>query len=183
MDPLSGKLLVAAPRLGDPNFKQTVVLVVHHEAEGAFGLVLNRVGDKRVKDVWARHVHEPCPVDQLIMLGGPVEGPLIALHGNATLGEREIVPGVFFTSDRDLLVAVVAEGKTPLRVYSGYSGWGEGQLDGEVASGDWLVASADGELIFADDDGLWRQASRRSADEQLVRSLHVRHVPREPEMN
>jgi len=183
MDCFSGKLLVAAPRLTDPNFTRTVILVVHHEAEGAFGLVLNRAGDKRVKDVWARHVHEPCPVDQPVMIGGPVEGPLIALHGNATLGEREIVPGVFFTSDRDLLVAVVAAGEPPLRVYSGYSGWGEGQLEGEVSAGDWLVATADGEVVFGDDDGLWHRASRRAADEQLVKALHVRHVPRDPGLN
>lgn len=180
MDSLSGKLLVAAPDLSDPNFARSVVLMVHHEDEGAFGLILNRTGRRRLAEVWEDAIQEPCPADLPLSIGGPVAGPIVAVHANPLLSELEILPGVHFAAQKELVAAVVAEGCPPLRVFAGYSGWAGGQLEEELEQGSWLVTGAHTDLVFGDEDTLWRRVGRRISDDALVDILRVRHVPEQP---
>ena len=183
MAPLSGRLLVASPHLDDPNFGRTVVLLVHHEPRGAFGLVLNRPGPDRLDEVWRQTVHRPCPLDLPLLVGGPVEGPLMALHGDAGQSEQEVIPGVHFTRQKDHLLELVAGAARPLAVFAGYSGWGGGQLEGELARGDWEVIDASAALVFGDGSTLWPRASRRAADLRLATLVRARHAPPHPESN
>ena len=180
MDSLSAKLLVASPRLTDPNFGRSVVLVIHHASDGAFGLVLNRPGPERLPAVWEQALQEPCRIDLPLYVGGPVEGPVVALHGDPRFSEEEVLPGLHFTRQRDHLLALVAEGGEALRVFAGYSGWGPGQLEGELARGDWGVVEATTLDVFGDDTTLWTGVSRRAADAALVRTIGVKHVPPRP---
>jgi putative transcriptional regulator len=180
MDSLSGKLLVASPDLADPNFARSVVLMVHHEDEGAFGLILNRTGRRRLGEVWEDAIEEPCPADLPLSIGGPVAGPIVVVHGNAALSELEILPGVHFAAQKELVAAAVAEGAEPLRVFAGYSGWAGGQLEEELEQGSWLVTDARTDLVFGDEDTLWRRVGRRISDDALVDILRVRHVPEQP---
>lgn len=180
MASLGGCLLVATPDLDDGNFAQTVVLMVHHDDEGAFGLVLNRAGTLRLEAVWRKVTGEPCPIDTPVMIGGPVEGPLVAVHGDPTRAEHEILSDVFFSRDSDLLTALVAAGTQPMRVFAGYSGWGPGQLEAELETGSWIVTTATHEFVFGDDGTLWRRVTRHVADERLVSWLRVRHAPQRP---
>lgn len=183
MDSLSGKLLVASPHLPDPNFARTVVLLIHHEDQGAFGLVLNRPSNKNLKALWDEAIHAPCPVDLPVMIGGPLEGPLMAVHANPALSEREIVPGIHFATHKDLLTALVAEGCQPLRVFTGYSGWGQGQLEAELEAGAWTVTDATCDFVFGDEATLWRRVAKHISDEILVEGLRVKHVPEQPWYN
>ena len=180
MDTLTGKLLIASPRLDDPNFGQSVVLVVHHEREGAFGLVLNRPGNDRLASVWTQVVEEPCPLDVPILVGGPLEGPLMALHGEPDRSEIEVVPGVHFARRKEALVDLVSGAKEPLRVFVGYSGWSRGQLEGEIERGDWTLTDATPALVFGEEGSMWRRARRHAADEAIVSALHIKHVPERP---
>lgn len=178
MDTLSGQLLVAAPDLTDPNFFQTVVLLVEHDAEGAFGLVLNRTTTVTVKAAWAQWSTDPCGIDGPLMSGGPVTSPLAALHTDPALAEREVVPGVFLAREGDLLAALVAAQAEPLRVYAGCSGWGPGQLEAELEAGAWGVTGATREFIFGDESSLWERVRRHMADIRLTGWIDARHVPR-----
>lgn len=180
MDSLSGKLLVAAPALADPNFARSVVLMVHHEDEGAFGLILNRTGRRRLGEVWEDAIEEPCPADLPLSIGGPVAGPIVAVHGNPDLSELEILPGVHFAAQKDLVASLVAAGSRPLRVFAGYAGWAGGQLEAELEEGSWLVTDARSDLVFGDEDTLWRRVGRRISDDALVGLLRVRNVPQQP---
>ena len=90
MSSLKGKLLVASPQLSDPNFHRTVVLIIEHNDEGAFGLVLNRTSSKTIKQVWERVTDEPCESDQPLHVGGPVGGPLIAVHQHAVFSDLQL---------------------------------------------------------------------------------------------
>ena len=180
MSTLSGKLLIAAPRMSDPNFGRSVVLVIHHERDGAFGLVLNRPGGQRLAAVWEETVQEPCPLDAPLYIGGPVEGPLMALHTDRHRSEKDVAPGVHFARDKDHLLALVAEAHQPLRVFAGYSGWGRGQLEQELERGDWTVTTATAPLVFGDEAAMWRRVSRHAADEAIVATLRIKHVPGEP---
>ncbi len=180
MASLGGCLLVATPDLDDGNFSQTVVLVVQHDDEGAFGLVLNRAGTMPLATVWKEIEGGPCPIDMPVQIGGPVAGPLVAVHGDPALAEHEILPGMYFARDGDLLAALVAAGTRPMRVFAGYSGWGPGQLEAELETGSWSVTAATHDFVFGDDGVLWRRVSRHVADERLISWLRVPHAPERP---
>lgn len=183
MAPLSGRLLVASRHLDDPNFGRTVVLLIHHEPRGTFGLVLNRPGPERLEAVWRDTVHRPCALDQPLLVGGPVEGPLMALHADADHSEQEVIPGVHFTRQKDHLLELVSRSARPLSVFAGYSGWGGGQLEAELARGDWDVVDATAAIVFGDESTLWSRASRRAADDRLAALVRARHAPSRPDAN
>jgi len=85
---LSGRLLVASPYLSDGNFLRSVVFIVRHDLEGAFGFAINRPTDRRFRELVQLHEHEGLPRENdWIYLGGPVSGPLLALHDLAGVGE------------------------------------------------------------------------------------------------
>lgn len=183
MRSLQGHFLVASPHLVDSNFLRSVVLMVQHDSDGAFGLVLNRVLDKTVSDVWELVASEACDCALPIHVGGPVPRPLVALHGNQEYAEQEIVAGVFFTAHKDLLQQLVHDTPEQIRMFSGYSGWSGGQLEGEIKAGGWLSARATADEVFGDIDKVWRKMTRRIHLEILGDTLRPRHVPDDPSWN
>jgi putative transcriptional regulator len=134
----------------------------------------------RLATVWKEAVGEPCPIDGPVMIGGPVEGPLVAVHDDPAFAEREIRPGIFFTGGGEPLTALVAAATQPLRVFAGYSGWGPGQLDAELETGSWSVTRATPGFVFGDPGLLWHRLTRHIADERLIAWLRVRHAPQRP---
>lgn len=180
---LTGQLLVASPDLRDPNFARSVVLMLQHAEAGAIGLVLNRRSGTPLSAIWDQVTDAPCTLDLPVMTGGPVEGPLVILHGDAELNEREIMPGVYFSAHKDLITELLAHARLPMRVFAGYSGWGEGQLEAEMEEGSWSTTPATRELIFADEESLWQQATKQIADDILIHSLGIKHVPDQPDLN
>jgi putative transcriptional regulator len=158
---LKGYFLMASPALGDPNFYRTVVLLLEHTDSGAIGLVLNRPTSRSVRDVWAQLGRENCHCDAPLHIGGPVAGPLMALHNEPDVAEAEVMPGVYFSAQRDHLDQLVASPPPAFRIFTGYSGWAEGQLEGELAEGAWLTVPATAELIFYSEGDLWRRIARQ----------------------
>lgn len=166
---LNGRLLVAGPRLIDPNFRRGVVLVCRHDEDGALGLVLNQPTSVAVGEALPGWL-EPLAPPNVVFLGGPVQpemavglGRLQAEH--AGRGESEEWTPV---NDRlglvNLSVPPADEVGTldRLRVFAGYAGWSAGQLDFEVSSGDWFVVAADEDDAFtAAPGGLWRRVLHR----------------------
>ncbi len=157
---LAKHLLVASPHLTDPNFVQTVVLMVQHTDEGALGLILNRPLSKSVADVWRMLDDRECTRTDPIFRGGPVEGPLLALHRSAKWGEWEVLPGVYLSSKKELLDQLV-HSDCPLKLFVGYSGWGPKQLENELRLGRWLTIFASPEDVFADPGALWKSINER----------------------
>src|SRR6516225_8331032 len=100
MESLEGQLLLASPQLMDPNFVRTVLLLVEHNDNGALGLVLNRPTGKTVEELWKQVGEAQCDRKDPIHLGGPVSGPLMAIHTAGGLAEMEIVDGVFFAAKK-----------------------------------------------------------------------------------
>lgn len=180
MDSLSGKLLVASRALADPHFAQAVVLMVHHDEEGAYGVVVNRRSQAQLADIWEQVGAGPCPVSLPLWIGGPVDGPLVAVHSVAALGEREIGAGIYFTARKDLVAALLQEACEPLKIVIRSAGWSGGQLEQELGEGSWEVVDATRERVFGDETVLWQQLTRHLADQLLVDSLRIRHVPRAP---
>ncbi len=158
---LTGKFLVAMPGMGDPRFEKSVILVCAHSDEGAMGIIVNKpVGEVTFAGL-LEHLNIPrAPEgrDIAVHFGGPVErGRGFVLHSRDYRGgaaTMRIQGGFGMTATLDVLEAL-ARGEGPHRALLalGYSGWGPGQLEDEIARNDWLTADADAALVFADDDG------------------------------
>jgi putative transcriptional regulator len=183
MTSLQGHLLVAAPRLLDPNFRRTVVLMLQHTEEGALGLVLNRRTKARIKDVWSQLSDKPCVSEALLHLGGPVEGPLMAVHQELDLGDDEVMPGVYFTPESTKIEQLVLRDGQAFKLFVGYAGWGAGQLENELQEGSWLTCSARAEHAFVHVDDLWEKVFRDLGRSSLISSLRIKHIPADPRMN
>lgn len=156
MESLAGNLLVATPILIDPNFYRTVVLLLQHDEDGCVGVVLNRPTDEPVAahlPEWAQHVPEP----RTVYYGGPVD-PTVAI-GLSLAGEGMPtgVPGLSVVD----LGAPADDARHPVRIYSGYSGWGGDQLETEIATGSWYVVQASPDDPFDSGEGMWRRVLRR----------------------
>lgn len=191
---LAGYLLVASPRLLDPNFSRRVVLVLDHGAPGALGVVLDRPGGVQVGELmpqWQALATAPSE----LFTGGPVARN--ALIGLVRLASREagqdgsalrpegwrlLVDGDRPVGTVDLAVdpSPVAANMVGARLFSGYAGWDSGQLEDEVADGSWYVVQARAaDPISADPEGLWRRVLRRQGGALAV----VSGFPEDPAMN
>lgn len=166
LQPAQGRLLVATPVIGDPNFDRTVILLLEHEdALGTLGVVLNRPTGLDVADAlpgWEALCVEP----RQLFIGGPVaEGSAIALGEavpDATPGGWTRILGDLVVVDLDRDPDTFGATLRRLRVFSGYAGWGPGQLRGELDVGAWFVVRAEPEDPFAGaPDELWRSVLAR----------------------
>lgn len=170
---LSGKLLIAMPGMGDPRFEKTVIFLCAHSEDGALGLVVNRrAGSVKREDLFRQLDIEPAAARQAdpagaIHYGGPVETSRgFVLHSSDWSVEEatlEVDDAFSMTATVDVLKAI-AEGNGPRRamIALGYSGWGGGQLEGELRRNGWLTCDADEEIVFGEDDsGKWAAALRR----------------------
>lgn len=167
-DTISSSLLVAMPQLGDPNFRRSVVQLVHHDAEGAFGLVVNRPADFAARDICAEHQIEwSGPEAGDVGVGGPVQQEtgwlLLGDDGPADLpGVSQVAEGIRFApATLDLLRALAPDPPEPCRLFLGYAGWGPGQLETELAQGAWLLVPTSASLVFGGwGEEVWRAAVR-----------------------
>lgn len=146
-----GQLLVSSPVMGDPNFARTVVFVLSHSSEGSVGVVLNRPGEVPVA-AWLPMWEAATPEPRVVFTGGPVD-PSTSI-GVARAGGRIAMV--------DLEAGPPTGISDAVRVFSGYAGWGPGQLEMEVSLDAWMVVEARPEDAFCErPDTLWRDVLRR----------------------
>jgi putative transcriptional regulator len=158
---LQGNLLVSSPALVDPSFRKTVVLIAHHDDEGAMGLVLSRPSDVAAVDAVPALDGLPGAADP-VFVGGPVQPE--AFMALAEFDDVEDAAAPIFGC-----VGFMAAESEPedmsirrLRVFAGYAGWGPGQLEAELAEPSWIVVAAIVDDPFADDpDELWKSVVHR----------------------
>lgn len=168
---LAGRLLVAMPGIDDPRFVQAVILVCAHDADHAMGLRIDQpapdvdlAGVLAAMDMPAPQAGSPRPV----LMGGPVERQRgFVLHSDDWMAADASVAfgeGLALTGTREALSAMSGPGAGPRRALLalGYAGWGEGQLESELADNVWLTADGDPELIFGvDHETKWSRALAR----------------------
>jgi putative transcriptional regulator len=161
METLQGQLLVSSPSLHDPNFRKTVVLVAHHDEDGAMGLVLTRPSD--VAAVEAVPSLDGLPgATGLIFVGGPVQPEAFMVLAEFDDVDHAAAP-IF---DRVGFMPADAEPDelsiSRMRLFAGYAGWGAGQLEAELEEPAWIVVAAEPDDAFADDpEELWRTVLHR----------------------
>lgn len=147
---LQGKLLLDSGQLGGSFFQRTVVLICKHDAEGAFGLVLNRTVGKTVGDLIIADLPETLKTAPLY-LGGPVQpGALSYLHTDHFIAEADVLPNLALGHSLDDLLEIgeVFSATKKVRMFAGYAGWSPGQLESEMKRKSWLTFPASVELVF-----------------------------------
>lgn len=180
------KLLVATPELTDPNFARTVVLVLEHSEEGALGVVLNRPTDSSIAASLPRWSELAAP-PAVVFVGGPVQPDAaigLARHVAAAPEPESIGYAPLFgdlgTVDLERAPDDVAPTVAAVRVFAGYSGWGPGQLDDELAASGWYVCDAVPDDVWTTrPDELWRAVLRRQRGPLRL----VAGFPDDPSMN
>jgi len=178
----AGAILIADPFLKDPNFLRTVIFLCEHKHEGSFGFVLNRKLEYVIGDL----MNDLDGCDFPVFYGGPVQQNTIHfLHrcpGLITGGEK-ITDDIYWGGEFDEVIALLQKNKlspTDVRLFLGYSGWGEGQLEDEFNEKSWLITHGSEQLIFPDDvDSIWKNALKQLGGkyEQLI------HYPIDPQLN
>jgi putative transcriptional regulator len=146
-------LLIASPQMKDPFFEKTIVLVWHHDDDGAIGVVLNRPMEHVLPDVLAvddTEVDLTSYADDHVGWGGPVEHQSGTVVTRGTIGKEEgwtLGTGLSVTRSQETLLRLIRE-KDPILLCLGYAGWGAGQLDREISEGGWLYTDPDPRLVF-----------------------------------
>jgi putative transcriptional regulator len=179
MQSLQGKLLVSSPSLLDPNFRKTVVLVAHHDDEGAMGLVLSRPSE--VAAAAAVPLLEGIPgSDDPVFVGGPVQPEAFMVLAEFEDVDEAAAP---IMEDLGFMPADIEPDDLSIkrmRLFAGYSGWGAGQLEAELEEPSWIVVDAETDDAFANDpDELWRTVLHRKGGPFSL----MENMPFDPEMN
>lgn len=181
VDSIRGQLLIAGPRLGDPNFWRTVVLIVEHNEEGALGLVLNRPSDATVGEA-VPQLAELVDPDDDVLVGGPVQQ-----SGVIVLAEFEDPSDAALIAFEDIgIVGTTSEvietyaGVRAARAFAGHAGWGPGQLEDELERGDWIVEPARRSDAFTTEPSeLWPSVLTRKGGSYAL----IARMPADPSQN
>lgn len=177
-----GTILIADPFLKDPNFLRTVIFLCDHNKDGSFGFVLNRKLEYTIGDL----IRDLEGCDFPVYYGGPVQQNTIHfLHRCPDLitGGEEIISGIYWGGEFDELIYLLKKDKlnfSDIRLFLGYSGWGEGQLDNEQNEKTWLTTYGNSKLIFpVDTSSTWKEAIKQLGGkyEQLI------NYPIDPHLN
>ncbi len=164
-----GIFLVASPALRDPNFRQTVVLLCEHNADGALGFVVNRPTAMNLSEVLPQ-----VPIIEaqkhVLFSGGPVQTNQVMLLyrlNELPEGSHAVLDGVCLGGDVTILDRILTQTDSGerFRAFAGYSGWGPGQLENEMQGGSWITIPADPQMVFdRDPAGLWAEILRSLGD-------------------
>ncbi len=157
---MKGQLLLDGGNLQGSWFHRTVVLVCQHDADGAFGLVLNKDSGRKVGEALVADLPEQLK-DMRLFVGGPVQPTAMSfLHTDDYLPEANVLANLNLSHSLDELVDLGnSYSQTQrIRLFAGYAGWSPGQLDDELKRKAWLVHPASVPLVFdASPTELWRQ--------------------------
>ena len=155
-DYLINHFLIAMPRLDDANFSQSVTYICEHNEEGAMGVTINRPSDILLQDILEQIQIKAVNTEighQAVYYGGPVQTDRGFILHNKT--ERQwdasldITDNIQLTSSKDILEAIANDqGPEKALITLGYAGWGNGQLEQEIANNFWLSCPADSAIIF-----------------------------------
>ena len=181
---LTNHFLIAMPALNDPNFFHTVTYICEHNDKGAMGIVINRPIEMHLSDIFEHMGITQTgtkSTTQLVFNGGPVEedrGFVLHDFGKKWESTLNITSNLAITTSRDILEAIANdEGPTKSLVALGYAGWGEGQLEQELADNAWLSGPADDDILFQlPAQQRWEAAARKIGVDLNLLSTSAGHA-------
>jgi putative transcriptional regulator len=165
MDQIAPGFLIALPQLMDDNFRQTVVLLLRQDADGAMGVVVNRPSPLTVRELCGDHqISYGLGNEMEVRCGGPVQPDqgLVLLGPEIDDPDAEpVIEGLQLSASRATLERLCGESQGRFHCFSGYAGWDAGQLEQELEHGSWLVGAADAQLVLdSKPELMWEQSLR-----------------------
>ncbi len=209
-DVAPGTLLVASPALFSTPFRKAVVLIVQNNEEGTFGVVLNRPANEQIQFAW-QELSGMNDDNPNLVQGGPIGGPVFALHLHSALAELEMPGGICITSQSEKFQQIVERGnsenefsasigefevsephdensggnssKSNYRIVFGIAGWPKGQLISEVHNGLWYAMDGKPDQVFDKPEFMWEKLLRRHSRNMLRNVIGINQIPLDPLMN
>lgn len=172
-DQFQGCILVASPSWRSEMYGRSVCLLVHHGKEGSVGVFLNRSFPESPDELWKHLAGENSVAasQRRLHFGGPMAGPVIALHNQPELAEFTTVDGVYVAAQLENLQRLVqSHDEAEVRIIVGQATWQPGELESELRDGKWLPISASPQLVFSSEDEMWTRAMRQIGN-QFVASI------------
>jgi len=168
-DHFQGCILVASPTWSNELYARSVCLLVHHGKEGSVGIFLNRSLSDSPAELWKHLAVDNLAGDnksagsaRTLHFGGPMSGPVIALHNRPDLAEYTPVDGVYVAAQLENLQQLVqADSEAEVRIIVGQAAWQPGELDNELRQGKWLPLPISPQLVFSNEDEMWVRAMRQ----------------------
>ena len=183
-----GKILVATPRVAEGSpFSRAVILVLQDSKEGIFGVVLNRPASPDMLYAWQQVADRPSFADEKLVAGGPVHGPILAIHSERKLAEIEIAGGVFVSVQKEAIVKLsemeTAKTDSPFRIVLGAVSWESDDLKKEIDLGAWFVVDSEPNQIFSDPALMWERSVQRFGNESIMKLTGIQNFPANPLLN
>jgi len=185
---LLGKLLIASPHVGAGfSFSHSVVLVLQDSDEGVFGVVLNRPASPEMLLAWQEVAGKPTFAAEKLVAGGPVQGPVLAIHREQELAEVEIQGGLFVSVQQEAIEQLsemeMFEDDLNFRIVLGAVNWEADQLKREIDQGVWFVVDGEPDSVFSDSSTLWERSLRRYGAESIRKLTGIQNFPADPLLN
>ena len=187
-EPLTGKLLIASPQIaGRHPFSEAVILVLQDTNDGVFGVALNRPASPEMHVAWNEAIGKSVVSDHLVA-GGPVQGPVLAIHAAAELGEVKLQNGLFVSVQKDAIDQLGEQSRydltaPPYLIVMGAINWKQRQLWEEIDRGMWFVHEAESDLVFSEPDLQWEYAIESYGNAAIKRLTGLRELPSSPLLN
>jgi len=183
---LAGYLMVASSGIQDPVFARSVCIIVEHTRERSVGIMLNRRLSIKTDGLWNELLEgEGVSVNpaSYINFGGPLDGPLLAIHNDERLAEGGNNQGVFLSAQTETLKKLAMATPTQCRLFVGNIVWASRKLETEIVSGDWHVLPAIPELVFCDEQSMWQHAIHAVAEGIISAATGIDSISQISEQN
>lgn len=183
---LAGYLMVASTGIHEPVFARSVCIIVEHTRERSVGIMLNRRLSIKTDGLWNDLLEgEGVSVNpaSYINFGGPLDGPLLAIHDHEQLAEGGNNQGIFLSAQTETLKKLALATPAHCRLFVGNIVWGASKLEKEIVNGDWHVLPAIPELVFCDEQTMWQNAIHTIADGIIAAATGLDLTTQNPERN
>lgn len=168
------KAIVATPKIKDPYFHKSIILMIRENKDSYIGLLLNKSMEEKVKEIW--DVINPDAViykNNTLRNGGPIYGAISVIHKIKKYSEDEIFPGTFLSIHPDNIEKIIQNKSKPYEMYVGCCSWYSSQLSIEMTTGSWWATEPDDFMIFGDNSDYWK-LKKEEFNKQILDKLNIK---------
>lgn len=151
------KALLATPKIKDPYFHKSMILIIRKEKNYQYGLILNKTMDEKVREIWdVVNPNANIYKNKNLRNGGPIYGSISVIHKIKKYSEEEIFNKTYMSIHPENIERILENKTKPYEMYVGYCSWSDEQLAAEMIMGSWWETEPDDFMIFDDNSDYWK---------------------------